>query len=545
MDSRYLLDYEKIGLKVGLEIHQQLDTETKLFCRCPVKYQHGQEDYRIIRHMRPTLSEMGEYDRAALMEFRTKKNITYLLHRENTCTYEMDDTPPFPLNEQALDIALRIATLLDLSIVDEVHISRKQYLDGSIPTGFQRTAVVGINGKIPYEGREIKITHMCLEEDACREVWDEKHSIGFRTDRLGTPLVEVITAPDMHTPEDAMNVARELGWAMRHLGIVRRGIGATRQDVNVSINGGRRVEIKGVDKYQFIRGLVAIEAYRQKKLLDITQELKVRGLKEEDIALNPVDYTDIAGKIPIGTLENAVKSGGVLKGLLLPKFHDILNIDIGGGRLFSQDFAGRVRVIACLDDMPNIAHTDEEVLAPVKEMILERAGGADGDVVMLVWGPEEDVKTALEEIRDRAKEALDGVPNETRQVLDDLTTDFERILPGSDRMYPDTDLPPIVLDSSNLDTIKGEVEAPWSRLREYMDMGLDRMKAWNVLLSSDAEKEAFMAVAERFSGPFAYHIVFEHRKGLSRKGKEVSLEELMKTAEKTDKKGLKAWMASL
>ncbi len=545
MDSRYLLDYEKLGLKVGLEIHQQLDTETKLFCRCPVKYQHGHEDYRIIRHMRPTLSEMGEYDRAALMEFRTKKNITYLLHRENTCTYEMDDTPPFPLNEQALDIALRISTLFNLSIVDEVHISRKQYLDGSIPTGFQRTAVMGINGGIKYDGKEIRITHICLEEDACREVWDEGHSIGFRTDRLGTPLVEVITAPDMHTPEDAMNVARELGWAMRSLGIVRRGIGATRQDVNVSINGGRRVEIKGVDKYQFIKGLVAIEAYRQKKLLDITQELRVRGLKEEDIKLNPVDYTDLAGKMDIPSLKRAIENGGALKGLLLPKFEGILNTDIGGGRLFSQEFAGRVRVIACLDDMPNIAHTDEDALKDLKGGILSRAGGKGGDVVMLVWGPEQDVKTALEEIRDRAREALDGVPNETRQVLDDLTTDFERILPGSDRMYPDTDLPPIVLDSSMVDGIKDSIRDPWAEKYAYMNTGLDEERAWKVVLADDDERKAYEAIAERFGGPFAYHIVFEHRKGLMRKGKEVPLEELVSVAEKTDKKGLKDWMSSL
>ncbi len=545
MDSRYLLDYEKLGLKVGLEIHQQLDTETKLFCRCPVKYQHGHEDYRIIRHMRPTLSEMGEYDRAALMEFRTKKNITYLLHRENTCTYEMDDTPPFPLNEQALDIALRISTLFNLSIVDEVHISRKQYLDGSIPTGFQRTAVMGINGGIKYDGKEIRITHICLEEDACREVWDEGHSIGFRTDRLGTPLVEVITAPDMHTPEDAMNVARELGWAMRSLGIVRRGIGATRQDVNVSINGGRRVEIKGVDKYQFIKGLVAIEAYRQKKLLDITQELRSRGLKEDDIQLNPVDYTDLAGKMDIPSLKRAIENGGALKGLLLPKFEGILNTDIGGGRLFSQEFAGRVRVIACLDDMPNIAHTDEDALKDLKRGILSRAGGKEGDTVVLVWGPEQDVRTALEEIRDRAREALDGVPNETRQVMDDLTTDFERILPGSDRMYPDTDLPPIVLDSSMVDGIKDSIRDPWAEKYAYMNTGLDEERAWKVVLAEDGERKAYEAIAERFGGPFAYHIVFEHRKGLMRKGKEVPLEELVSVAEKTDKKGLKDWMSSL
>ncbi len=545
MDSRYILDYEKVGLKVGLEIHQQLNTKKKLFCRCPVKYQHGAEDYRVIRHMRPTLSEMGDYDRAALMEFRTKKEITYLLHKENTCTYEMDDTPPFPLNEEALDIALRISTMFGLSIVDEVHISRKQYLDGSIPTGFQRTAVIGINGKMPYRGREIGIHHLCLEEDACREVWDKRHSIGFRTDRLGTPLVEVITDADMHTPEDAMYVARDIGWAMRYLGIVRRGIGATRQDVNVSIKGGRRVEIKGVDKYQYIKDLVAIEAYRQKKLIDIAEELKKRGLKEEDITLNPIDYTDIAKSIELPSLKRAMNEGGTVKGLLLPKFHGILDTDIGGGRLFSQDFAGRVRVIACLDDMPNTAHSDEDILKPLKHEILERAGGKEGDVVMLVWGPADDVETALEEIRDRAKEALDGVPNETRQVLDDMTTDFERILPGANRMYPDTDLPPIVLESERLKSLRESVSGPWNEMRRYSDMGLGSIRAWKVLLSSPDERKAFDSIAERHGALFAYHMVFELRKGMRRKGMEVPLDKLAEMAGKTDKKGLKGWLSSL
>jgi len=139
------LDYGAVGLICGLEVHQQLLTDRKLFCHCPAGRYSRTHDGVVLRHMRPTLSELGVYDGTALMEFKTRKHIIYLLNRENTCTYEMDDTPPFPVNQDALDVAIEQCLMLGCDIVDEVHIARKQYLDGSIPTGFQRTAVVGVS----------------------------------------------------------------------------------------------------------------------------------------------------------------------------------------------------------------------------------------------------------------------------------------------------------------------------------------------------------------------------------------------------------------
>jgi len=159
-------DYAAVGFKSGLEIHQQLLTEKKLFCRCPAGRYSSAYDAEILRHMRPTLSELGVYDGTALMEFKTRKHIVYLLNRENTCTYEMDDTPPFPVNQQAIDVAIEQCLMLGCDIVDEVHIARKQYLDGSIPTGFQRTAIVGMNGVLPFKGRNLTVTHLSVEEDS-------------------------------------------------------------------------------------------------------------------------------------------------------------------------------------------------------------------------------------------------------------------------------------------------------------------------------------------------------------------------------------------
>jgi glutamyl-tRNA(Gln) amidotransferase subunit E len=214
-------DYASVGFKSGLEIHQQLMTEKKLFCRCPAGRYSYKFDAEILRHMRPTLSELGEYDGTALMEFKTKKEIIYQIQRDTVCTYEMDDTPPFMINEEALDIALGIGMLYDCIMIDELHIARKQYLDGSIPTGFQRTTIVGVDGKIPFKGREIRIVQLGLEEDACREVSDIGHRRTYLTDRLGMPLIETVTAPDMRTPQEVAEVAQLLRRIVRSTGHVR------------------------------------------------------------------------------------------------------------------------------------------------------------------------------------------------------------------------------------------------------------------------------------------------------------------------------------
>ena len=288
------LDYKKVGLRVGLEVHQQLDTKRKLFCSCPAGVYTSSHDGAVLRHMRPTLSELGEYDGTALMEFKTKKNVVYLLHKSNVCTYEMDDTPPFPINQEALDISIEQCLMLGCDIVDEVHIARKQYLDGSIPTGFQRTAIVGVEGSIPFRGRRISITQVSVEEDSCREVSDRGHLIVWRTDRLGMPLIETVTGPDLRTPEEVEEAILCIGRVCRSTGHVRVGMGASRQDVNVSVAGGRRVEIKGVPKAGLAPALVHGEAVRQVNLLKLRDELRGQGLRDaEDLDIQHEDVTEL------------------------------------------------------------------------------------------------------------------------------------------------------------------------------------------------------------------------------------------------------------
>jgi glutamyl-tRNA(Gln) amidotransferase subunit E len=457
-------DYEGAGLKCGLEIHYQLDTKTKLFCRCPVGLRNDPHDAEIVRHMRPTLSELGEYDGTALMEFKTKKEVHYQLFYDTVCTYEMDDTPPFSLNREALEIALEIALLLNCQAADEIHVSRKQYLDGSIPTGFQRTIAVGINGHLPFRGRRIGILQVCLEEDACREVSDRGHTIVFRTDRLSTPLVEVITAPDMRTPDEAMEVDRELGRVLRATGKVRRGIGTVRQDVNVSVEGGTRAEIKGVPRTGLIRGLVHYEGVRQSALLRLKGELQIRGISGTTFCATPSLSTELFAKTGSGAIARAVEAGGVVGAVRLCGFAGLLRYPLSPNRTFADELKGRVRVIACLDREPILFHSDMPVRADAKT-----ADGLTGeewgrlrkqmaanltDGIVVVWGNDEDVRTAMNEIAIRAREAIGGVPNETRQVMKGGETGFERILPGPNRMYPDTDSAPFPIDEGYIDGIR-------------------------------------------------------------------------------------------
>lgn len=460
-------EYEALGLMCGLEVHQQLLTRRKLFCRCPAGLYTTAHDVEILRHMRPTLSEMGDYDGTALMEFKTRKEIHYLLSNESVCTYEMDDAPPFEMDPDALDRALVISMMLDLQLVDEIHIARKQYLDGSIPTGFQRTAILGVNGSVPFEGRTIGIRQLSIEEDSCREVSDRGHHRHYRTDRLGMPLIETVTEPDMRTPDEAARVCELLRRLARASGLVRTGAGAGREDVNVSIRGGTRVEIKGVSSIKAIPRLVHNEALRQRSLLAIRDVLRGRGVTPESITDESCDVTAIVQDTDWGDIRKHVGEGARVAAVPLRGFDGLIGTPTQPHTRFLKEFSDRVRVVACLDTLPNIlcSTSETETLSSVEWEKIARACGADqGTPVMVVWGDERDVRTAVGEILLRAREAAAGVPEETRQSLPDGTTGFERVLPGPSRMYPDTDLPPIVVERSRAATLRAAMPArPWER----------------------------------------------------------------------------------
>ncbi|MCK4755080.1 MAG: Glu-tRNA(Gln) amidotransferase subunit GatE, partial [Calditrichia bacterium] len=351
-------DYAELGLRAGLEIHQQLFTEKKLFCRCPAGNYNIEYDAEILRHMRPTLSELGEYDGTALMEFKTKKEIIYQINHETVCTYEMDDTPPFEINQHALDIALEITMLLNYKLVSEIHIARKQYLDGSIPTGFQRTTIVGIDGWIVFKDRKIGLYQLGLEEDACREVSDIGHQRVYRTDRLGMPLIEMVTKPEMKTPQEVADVANLLRWLVRSTGKVRTGIGAARQDVNVSIKGGTRIEIKGVPRIPLIPLLIYNEARRQYALIKIREELLRRGITNKSFQTSSVEVTQLLVNTTWDPIRRALKRGEEIHCVKLEEYAGILRFPTQRGKVFSREISDRVRVVACLTRLPNILTSD-------------------------------------------------------------------------------------------------------------------------------------------------------------------------------------------
>lgn len=541
-------DFEALGFKCGLEIHQQLLTERKLFCRCPPVYRNDPAHFRIIRHMRPTLSEMGTYDGTALMEFKTRKNITYEFFRDTTCSYEIDDTPPFEMDERALEISMVIARSMECALVDEVHVSRKQYLDGSIPTGFQRTAIISLGGYVPWkDGRKIEIRQISLEEDACREVSDKGHEVVFRTDRLSIPLVEVVTEPNAKNPTEAGEMAEVLGWVMRSTQLVRRGPGATRQDVNVSVEGGRRVEIKGVPFLEWIPPITAGEAVRQHNLLKIKSLLEDRNLDPERMKIDEIStvkYADVTDIFKGRTLEimnpwfdGPVKMGTGLdvKAVLIPGFNDIFSHPTHGDQTFSDEVAGRLRVISCLDRMPNLHSSDDVPFGGITEedmeRISERLKSEEGDAFVLVWGPEEDTLSGVQEVHNRAREAFDGIPHETRQVITPEMTTFERILPGPDRMYPDTDRPPKVVTPEILKRVNEQVPDPWWERKQRMtDAGVPDHVAHRLVVSPWIRIHD-MAVEKGADRKFSAIFVMEELKHLQRMGLDVDSMDWEKMAE--------------
>src|SRR6056297_1302379 len=353
-------DYERIGFKSGLEVHQQLKTKEKLFCRCPAGIYHSNDNYdaEVIRHMRPTLSELGEYDGTALMEFKTKKEIIYRINNETACTYEIDDTPPFKINKEALEKALEISLLCKLNIVGEVHITRKQYLDGSIPTGFQRTAILGVEGEIPLKNKKVRLIQLSIEEDSCREISDIRHTRIYKTDRLGMPLIETVTYPDMLTPDELKEAAEYIRFLNRSTGKVRTGSGAGREDVNVSCKGGTRVEVKGVSYNKLIPELSHNEAFRQWALLNIRKKLKdkIKDPSKWKIQHQEIDYRDYDLKYePITT--GLIDKYRIIA-VNLPGFQSILSHFTQPEKIFANEISDRLKVIACLEE-PNMVHSEE------------------------------------------------------------------------------------------------------------------------------------------------------------------------------------------
>lgn len=501
-----LNDYKRIGFKSGLEVHQQLKTRSKLFCRCPAGIFHGHEEYdaEVIRHMRPTLSEMGVYDGTALMEFRTRKEITYRINNRTACTYEVDDTPPFPIDHEALEIAINIALAARMNIVGEVHITRKQYLDGSIPTGFQRSAIVSVEGELQLKNKRVRLIQLSLEEDSCREISDIGHKRIYKTDRLGMPLIETVTYPDCLTPDELAEAAEYIRFLNRSTGKVRTGIGAAREDVNVSCEGGNRAEIKGVAHIKWIPELSHNEAFRQYALLNIRTRLKKIIPDPGAWKLKSREIAESENHFHFAPVRAALDRGEKVIAINLPGCRGILSHFTQPGLIFADEISDRLKVIACIEK-PNMIHSEEIGERNFNSLFSEVAiwlSASDDDAQIILWGPEEDIPTALETVDERIRLALEGVPLETRKSFADGTTMFERVLPGRDRMYPDTDSQPLPVTSEMLERLaKNQPKEIALRFRQMKEWNLPE-DTWHYLLSKN-----LVALIERTGDELG----FDHR----------------------------------
>ena len=441
------LDYASLGLVCGIEIHQQLDTAAKLFCGCPTRIREVEEsDHQFFRYLRPARSELGEIDRAALEEVLVTRKFIYKSY-DSTCLVEADEEPPGELNPEALEIGLIVSRLLSMKIADEVHTMRKIVIDGSNTSGFQRTAYLASHGSIDTSCGRVGMETICLEEEAARIVEDRGDEVVYSLDRLGIPLVEICTSPDIVSPAHAREVAGRLGMILRSTGRVKRGLGTIRQDVNVSIRGGARVEIKGVQDLNLIETIVAVEAERQNLLLEIRDELLRRGAMVSD---RVADVTGIFGPTESKVIRSALRKGGAVLAVKLAGFADLIGAEIQPGRRLGSELSDRAKRagvggIFHSDELPAYGITTKEV-----EAVRSELGAGEGDGFAMVAAPLDRAEAAMKAVLERAAEALVGVPEETRRALPEGTSEYMRPLPGSARMYPETDVPPAVVSPEDV-----------------------------------------------------------------------------------------------
>ena len=454
------LDPHDLGLKVGFEIHQQLAVRSKLFCSCMcVDVENYESEF--VRRLRPTQSELGEYDPAALFEFRKGRLIKYLRTNGSSCLVEADEEPPHDVNREALETALIIALALKSNIVDEIHVMRKIVIDGSNTTGFQRTILVANGGVIETPLKKVRVQTVSLEEDAAKLISDDGNVRTYGLDRLGTPLVEVALEPITGTPEEIMQVALTLGRLMRASKRVSRGLGTIRQDVNISITGGGVIEVKGVQKLDQLIKVIEYEMMRQHGLLLITKKLTERNLKSEDVGDSAVDVTTVFKNSASKVIKKAIENNGVVMAVKLKGLAGMLTYEPYEGMRLGKEFGELVRFYGLggvfhSDELPAYGITKEEVEAVRKVLSL-----GNTDAFVLVAGSEDNVEAATKAITERTRYALIGVPAETRAPTHEGKTVYSRPRPGAARMYPETDIPPIPVTKQMLDSLKDKVPKSW------------------------------------------------------------------------------------
>lgn len=459
---------EDISLKVGFEIHQQLSTNHKLFCNCRCLESENYETL-LVRRLRPTHSELGRYDSAALFEFKKMRTIKYHVASESSCLVEADEEPPQQMSWEALESALIFSLALHSKVVDEIHTMRKIVIDGSNTTGFQRTTLVANGGYLNVEGLKVDVQSICLEEDAAKLISDSNAVREYGLDRLGVPLVEIALAPVSGKPQEIMRIALTLGRLLRSSKRVARGLGSIRQDVNISINNGNVVEVKGVQRLDQLIKVIEYEMIRQHGLTLIAQRLRNNNTSTEvETGQRIEDITDILKNSSSDVVKKSLaddKNKVAFKAIRLKGFGGLIGFEPYPGIRIGKQLGELVRFyglggIFHSDELPDYGISIEEVNAVNRRLEL-----VDGqDAFLIVGGPILSIDFAIDAIIQRLKMVPYGVPAETRAATVDGKTVFSRPRAGAARMYPETDIEPIPISKHTLDMLKNKIPKSWEEI---------------------------------------------------------------------------------
>jgi len=440
-------------LKVGLEIHQQLASSTKLFCNCNGFNDNGNEVY-FKRILRPTQSELGKTDPAALFESKKSKQMNYIADTNTSCLVEADEEPPHEISQEALDIALTISYLLGSEPVDEIHVMRKLVIDGSNTTGFQRTVIIATGGELHVQDLTIPVLSISLEEDASRIINKNKEESTYSLDRLSIPLIEITLAPMKFKKKETEKIALTLGRLMRTTGKVARGIGTIRQDVNISIDGKNVIEVKGVQQLDILTDIIEFENQRQSNLIKIKEELIERGIKEDNFNVKSTEITNIFNNTNSKLIKKVLENNGKIIAIKAPKFRGLIGKEDYKGTRLGRDISSLVKFfgfggIFHSDELPNYGITEDECKRVTDKLENEKD---DGFIILI--GNTENMDVAVKSIQNRLLQCIIGIPAETRMPTEDGMTNFMRPRPGSARMYPETDIIPVKIHEEKRIAIK-------------------------------------------------------------------------------------------
>jgi glutamyl-tRNA(Gln) amidotransferase subunit E len=458
------LDPASLNLKVGFEIHQQLATKRKLFCNCSCE-EAKKYDSSFVRKLRPTQSELGAYDPAAMFEFSKMHTVEYHAALGSSCLVEADEEPPHDVNREALEIALIFSLALHSKVMDEIHVMRKIVIDGSNTSGFQRSMLVASGGYLDVAGKRVGVQSICLEEDAAKLIGDEKGGVRkFGLDRLGVPLVEIALEPVTGKPGEIMHVALTLGRLLRASKRVARGLGSIRQDINISVENGAVVEVKGVQKLDQLVKVIDHEMQRQYGLIVIAQKLKEGNVDIKKVGDRIEDVSDILGKAPSRIVKKILEGGGLIIAIKVPGFAGMIGFEPYKDIRLGRELGNLVKFydidgVFHSDELPSYGITEKEVAA-----VRQRLEMNDNDAFVILGGPNDKVKFASDAIIRRLKGAVDGVPAETRAATPDGKTVFLRPRPGAARMYPETDILPIAITDSMLMSLADKVPKHWDEI---------------------------------------------------------------------------------